>query len=122
MDKYLSDDNKVYLINKFHSIFSSYLLFGWLIESQRKILVFIIPTIQFQFLVNNNMCILTQLENKYLPKENKNDSFIGKKLKEYNIELSDKTREIMINSLVYLSFYFIITYSNKKTNEILYFV
>jgi hypothetical protein len=50
------------------------------------------------------MCILTQLENKYLPKENKNDSFIGKKLKEYNIELSDKTREIMINSLVYLSF------------------
>jgi len=104
MDKYLSDDNKVYLINKFHSIFASYLLFGWLIESQREILVFIIPTIQFQFLVNNNMCILTQLENKYLTKENKNDSFVGKKLKEYNIELSDNTREIMINSLVYLSF------------------
>ena len=105
MDKYLSDDNKVYLINKFHSIFSSYLLFGWLIESQRKILVFIIPTIQFQFLVNNNMCILTQLENRYLKDEKKGDSFIGKKLKEYQIEMSDRKMEIMSNSLIYLSFF-----------------
>ena len=50
------------------------------------------------------MCILTQLENKYLIKENKNDSFVGKKLKEYNIEMSDKTREAMINGFIYLSF------------------
>jgi hypothetical protein len=101
----ISDDQKVLLINRFHSIFSSYLLFGWIFESQRKVLVFIIPTLQFQFSVNNNMCILTQLENRYLKDEKKGDSFIGKKLKEYNIQLNDRKREIMINSLIYLSFF-----------------
>jgi len=100
----ISDDHKVLLINRFHSIFASYLLLGWIFESQRKVLVFIIPTLQFQFLVNNNMCILTQLENRYLKEEKKEDSFVGKKLAEYHIELSDRNREIMINSLVYLSF------------------
>ena len=100
----ISDDQKVLFINRFHSVFVSYLLFGWIFESQRKVLVFIIPTLQFQFLVNNNMCILTQLENRYLKDEKKVDSFIGKKLKEYQIEMSDRKREIMINSLIYLSF------------------
>jgi hypothetical protein len=37
--------------------------------------------------------------------EKKVDSFIGKKLAEYHIELSDRKREIMINSLIYLSFF-----------------
>ena len=101
----ISDDQKVLFINRFHSVFVSYLLFGWIFESQRKVLVFIIPTLQFQFLVNNNMCILTQLENRYMKDEKKVDSFIGKKLKEYHIELSDRKREIMINSLIYLSFF-----------------
>ena len=100
----LDDDQKVDLINKVHGIFAFYLLFGCLIESQRKVLVFLIPTVQFQFLVNNNMCILTQLENRYLKKEEKKDSFIGKKMKEYNIQLSDKNRELVINDLIYLSF------------------
>ena len=101
----ISDDQKVLLINRFHSIFASYLLFGWIFVSQRQVLVFLIPTLQFQFLVNNNMCILTQLENRYLKDEKKDDSFIGKKLKKYQIELSDRKREVMINGLIYLSFF-----------------
>ena len=100
----ISDDQKVLFINRFHSIFASYLLFGWIFVSQRQVLVFLIPTIQFQFLVNDNMCILTQLENRYLKDEKKGDSFVGKKLAEYQIELSDRKREIMINGLIYLSF------------------
>jgi len=100
----ISDDQKVIFINRFHSIFVSYLLFGWIFVSQRQVLVFLIPTVQFQFLVNDNMCILTQLENRYLKKEEKKDSFIGVKLAEYKIELSDRNRGIMINSLIYLSF------------------
>jgi len=100
----ISDDQKVLLINRFHSIFASYLLLGWIFVSQRQVLVFLIPTVQFQFLVNDNMCILTQLENRYLKKEEKKDSFIGVKMKEYKIELSDKNRVIVINSLIYLSF------------------
>ena len=100
----ISDDQKVLFINRFHSIFASYLLFGWIFVSQRQVLVFLIPTVQFQFLVNDNMCILTQLENRYLKDEKKGDSFVGKKLAEYHIELSDRKREIMINGLIYLSF------------------
>jgi hypothetical protein len=101
----VSDDQKVILISRVHTAFTFYLLLGCLIESQRKVLVFIIPTLQFQFLVNNNMCILTQLENRYLKEEEKKDSFIGKKLAEYQIEISDRKREIMINGLIYLSFF-----------------
>ena len=100
----ISDDQKVLFINRFHSIFALYLLFGWIFVSQRQVLVFIIPTLQFQFLVNDNMCILTQLENRYLKEEKKEDSLIGKKLAEYKIELSDRNREIMINGPIYLSF------------------
>ena len=104
MINFVDDEQKIDLINKVHVVSSLYLLFGFLIESQRIVLVFLIPTVQFQFLVNDNMCILTQLENRYLKKEGKKDSFIGVKMKEYNIQLSDKNRDIMINSLIYLSF------------------
>ena len=54
--------NNSEIVNKFHGPVVLYLLSGWIFESQRKYLVFFIPTIQFQFLINNNMCILTQLE------------------------------------------------------------
>ena len=49
------------IVNNCHSFLIIYLLFGWLIESQRDILVFVLPTLQYQFLVNENQCILTQL-------------------------------------------------------------
>ena len=100
----ISDDQKVLFINRFHGIFASYVLLGWIFVSQRQVLVFLIPTVQFQYLVNNNMCILTQLENRYLKDEKKEDSFIGKKLAEYQIELSDRKMNIMSNGLIYLSF------------------
>ncbi len=80
------------IISYAHSSVISYLLFGWIFESQRQNLILLLPSIQFQFLVNDNNCILTQLENKFM-KEEKNkdkkedkddnevlvDSFVGKK-------------------------------------------
>ena len=57
------------MISYFHSILIVYFLFGWMIESQRKYLIFLLPSMQYQFLVNNNECFLTQLENQYLTKE-----------------------------------------------------
>ena len=54
------------IIDNFHSFLIIYLLFGWLIESQRDILVFVLPTLQYQFLVNENQCVLTQLEKRKL--------------------------------------------------------
>ena len=108
------------IINKVHGSIIIYLLTGWIFESQRKYLVFLLPTIQFQFLVNKNLCILTQLEKKYLLQEKKEDhkkdittekeeeikydSFTDKKLKEYNIHISPENREYLINGLVYGSF------------------
>lgn len=103
------------IVNHCHSFLIIYLLFGWLIESQRDILVFVLPTIQYQFLVNNNQCILTQLEKRLLTDEKKDeieyDSFVGKKLKEYNIPITDKQRELMIHSFVYGSFLISYIYS-----------
>lgn len=92
------------LINHFHSLLIVYSSFGWLIPSQRINIVLLIPTIQYQFLVNDNMCLLTQLENVYKVDDKKNDSFIGQKLSEYGIEISDVNRGRLINTVAYMSF------------------
>ena len=64
--------------------------------------------------MNENNCVLTQLEKKLLIEEQKDeikkeeeivyDSFVGTKLKEWNIELKPKHREYLIHSAVYGSF------------------
>ena len=111
--------NKSGIISHIHSIVLLYIFFGWMIESQRSILVVLLPTLQFQFLINDNMCILTQLENKFL-KEDKdkgkgkgedkeiiiNDSFVDKNLKKCNIQITPKKREIMVHSFTYFMFLF----------------
>ena len=101
------------LINHFHQFIIFYLLLGWTLESQRDYLIFFLPSIQYQFLINNNMCILTQLENKILEYESKkdeskkkeiSDSFINKILKKYNINIDPSVREKIIHTSVYVSF------------------
>ena len=59
------------IINKLHTGVIIYILFGWTLQSQRELLVLLIPTVQFQFLVNDNQCILTQLEKKFIVNETK---------------------------------------------------
>ena len=94
------------MISNLHTILIIYFLFGWILESQRKYLIFFLPSMQYQFLVNNNECFLTQLENKYLKEEGGKEklSFIGNQLKKLNIDLSDRVREYIIHSSVYVSF------------------
>ena len=97
--------NKANIINKMHTSIIIYLLIGWMVESQRKYMVFLLPSIQYQFLINNNKCVLTQIENKLIKeKKERNDSFIDKKLKEYNINIEPNLREKIIHSMVYGSF------------------
>lgn len=104
------------IISYTHSSVILYLLLGWFFENQRQNLILLLPSIQFQFLINDNNCILTQLENKFLKEEKKEDkkeddnneviidSFVGKKLKEYNIDVAEKTREMVVHGFTYGSF------------------
>lgn len=108
--------NHSQIVNHVHKIIILYISFGWLIESQRNYLLFFLPGIQYQFLINGNMCILTQLENKLLLEESKkndsensknaeiNNSFIDKTLKKYNINIKPEVREKIIHTLLYSSF------------------
>lgn len=105
--------SSIELVNHFHKFIVIYLMFGWVLENQRKYLIFFLPSIQYQFLINNNMCILTQLENKLLENASKkdetkkgeiSDSFINKTLKKYNIHIEPSLREKIIHTSVYLSF------------------
>ena len=95
------------IVNKIHSCLIVYFLCGWIFESQRKNLVLLLPSLQYQFLMNNNECLLTQYENKLL-KEEKSDevieSFIETKLKQINLNISPKIREYIIHSSIYASF------------------
>ena len=92
------------IVNKIHSLLIVYLLFGWMIESQREYLVFILPTIQYQFLMNNNECLLTQYENKLI-KEEKSDevieSFVETKFRQLNINISPRVRGYIIHTAVF---------------------
>ena len=92
------------IIDKLHSVIIIYLLFGWIIASQRSNLVLLLPTLQFQFLMNNNECLLTNLENKYLSKDKQIESFVDKKLKQININVRPFIREYITHSSVYMSF------------------
>ena len=102
------------IVHYFHLTFVMYMLFGWVIQSQRMILVLLIPTTQFHWLINDNQCMFTQLEKKLLNDEKKKDdknaediqldSFVGSMLQKCNIDLSERIRETVINCCVYSSF------------------
>ena len=108
------------IVHYFHLTLVVYMLFGWVLQSQRIILVFMIPTTQFHWLINDNQCIFTQLEKKLLNDEKKkddskkadskkaeeiqHDSFVGSMLQKCNIDLSERIRETVINCCVYSSF------------------
>ena len=110
------------IVHNLHVASIIYMLFGWILPSQRIILVFMIPSVQFQWLVNDNQCFLTQIEKQLLKDENKDEkkkddskkndndeeivheSFVGSKLKTFNIDLSERVRETVMNCCVYSSF------------------
>ena len=108
------------IVHNLHIVGILYILFGWILPSQRIILVFMIPSVQFQWLVNDNQCFLTQIEKQLLKDEKKDEkkkddkedndeevvyeSFVGSKLKTFNIDLSERVRETVMNGCIYGSF------------------
>ena len=103
------------VVNYIHHFFLIYLFMGGILESQRSFLVLIIPTLQFQFLLNDNKCILTQLEERLInnerngddKKEIQIDGFINRKLVDYNVnvKIDDMLLHITLYSL-FLGNYF----------------
>lgn len=102
------------IVSNIHGILIIYLLFGGLFYSQRGFIVWFLPTIQYQFLVNNNTCLLTQLEDKLKIEENlenddkddkiKSEGFIDGILKKHNIVIESDKREMAIHTIVYMCF------------------
>jgi hypothetical protein len=105
------------IVANIHGFVIFYLLFGGIFYSQRGFLIWFLPTLQYQFLVNNNTCLLTQLEDKLKIEEksddNKDDNkddkiksegFVDGILKKHNIVIESDKREMAIHTIVYLCF------------------
>lgn len=97
------------IVNKFHTIIYLYLIFGWLISlNSCKVLVGLSPTVMVQWGVNDNKCILTQLEKYLIKKEKKNiiqeTSFTGDTLKKLNIIITPQQITFLSYLVLYHSF------------------
>jgi len=105
------------IINKLHLIVYLYMVFGWLIsEANCKFLLFFSPTVITQWGINNNECVLTQLENKYIREENKDnkeekedkdikeETFLKRLCDKYNINISENVLDKLTYFVAYHSF------------------
>lgn len=98
-------------INNIHLALCAYSCIGWLSVYHSGILVFLLPTMQFNWLMDDNKCCMTRLENYFRrSKGDKSIGFIENKLKEYNIEVKDVNIDKCINIVTYILF--ILSYKN----------
>ena len=94
-------------VNIFHTGLSVYLAFGWMLPLiNNKILIGFVPCVYFNWLVDDNRCILTRIEHHYIEIEAKkeerkihipNEGFVQSKLKACNILLTrDSVNKLLI--------------------------
>ena len=110
----LSDNTKNYIadrINNLHLALCCYSSIGWLSEYHSKILVFLLPSMMFNWLIDDNQCWMTRLEdyfrvNKGVVKE----GFIENKLKTYNLDIKDINIDKCISGFTYVLF--LLSYNN----------
>ena len=116
---------KSVIVNKIHMAICFYLVSGWLFSDfSCRILLLFSPTVMTQWGINNNKCILTQLEDKYIKEEElqikllkkeddkiiikeeskDNSSFTRKLLEKVGINISERGITIMTYILAYNSF------------------
>ena len=98
-------------INIFHSGLSLYITGGWMLsDTHNRILLLLIPLMYGNWLVDNNRCIFTRLENYYEDKnkdknkdkdkgEDKDKGFIATKLNNMGINITPEQTHIM-NTLI----------------------
>ena len=95
---------KIYeIINYGHSLFSIYLMFGWSIsEIHCKSLMLLIPMGYLNYLLDDNKCFLTRLEQYYKKQYNIIDEkdFISSKLEKINININKK----ILDKIIYIRY------------------
>jgi len=97
------------IVNIFHSGVSVYLSTGWLLSSfHNQVLLGLIPTVYVNWLLDDNSCLLTKIENYFLKTEStvniSKDGFISKKLQLFNIHLDEKTIDQLLTMILFHSF------------------
>ena len=104
-------------INNLHLALCCYSSVGWLSEYHSRILVFLLPSMLFNWLMDDNQCWITRLENYFrINKDDKSIGFIENKLKEYNIELKDVNIDKCINIVTYILF--ILSYNSAFNDNV----
>ncbi len=104
MNQYISKS-----IHNFHTFLSVYLLCGWMIPSKenQQFLTFFVPSIYVNWLIDDHRCLLTRLEHHFQDDkklEDKKEGFIQEKLKNYNIDISEKKIDIILTFITYHTF------------------
>jgi len=92
------------IINYGHSLFSIYLMFGWSISQIHcKSLMLLIPIGYLNYLLDDNKCLLTRLEQYYKKQYNIIDEkdFISSKLEKINININKK----ILDKIIYISLF-----------------
>ena len=108
----LSDNTRNYIadrINNLHLALCCYSSIGWLSEYHSKILVFLLPSMMFNWLIDNNECWITRLENYFrIQSDNRDLNYskyysegenYGQIYEEYN---SSNTKRLNENQLINL--------------------
>ena len=79
-------------VNVFHSILGAYIGMGWtLSEYHQENLLFLIPLMYGNWLVDDNNCIFTRLERYFERDTGNTKGFVSTKLNELGINIDDKS-------------------------------
>lgn len=110
----LSDYKKNYIadrINNLHLALCCYSSVGWLSQYHSRILVFLLPSMMFNWLMDNNKCCVTRLEDYFrVNKEKNGEGFIKNKLKSNNVDLKGIDIDKYISGITYVLF--LLSYNN----------
>tara|TARA_A100001015_G_C14591482_1_gene556849 strand:+ start:71 stop:451 length:381 start_codon:yes stop_codon:yes gene_type:complete len=122
MKKYLTDNTNNFIsdrINNLHLALCIYSSIFWLSEYHSKILVFLLPSMMFNWLMDDNKCWMTRLERYFRINKGKDgEGFIENELKSYNIDIKDINIDKCINIYTYVLF--ILSYNNAFNNNFIY--
>jgi hypothetical protein len=111
------------IIRWIHYAIVLFFLFGFLLPDKYvwTYILFVI-ILKIHWMTNNDKCILTELEEKFNPIQERMISdtrypFIGKMMKNFNIILSDEQYDIIFNVLIVIAvFYSIYRYKKYLSN------